>query len=216
MSKTETTARRYPKIGMRNIKTAIATATCALVYFFLDRSPAFACIGAIFGMGSDLEMSKQHGGNRLFGTIIGGLLGILLFRIYLIFQPEGGRSLLLIPLTFIGTVLLILLCQIFWVGGIQPGGVVLCIILFNTPVDSYISYALNRMLDTGVGVVTALAVNSLFPGGFTFRRIEAAYVHVEEGLDDLEELAGEKAAQLEEELETLEEEEVPEQEYDAS
>ena len=102
MSKTERPPRHYPKIGMRNIKTATAAALCALVYYFLDRSPAFACIGAIFGMGSDLEQSKLHGGNRLFGTVIGGLLGIALFRVHLIFYPEGGRTLLLVPLVFIG------------------------------------------------------------------------------------------------------------------
>ncbi|WP_295582682.1 aromatic acid exporter family protein [uncultured Oscillibacter sp.] len=184
MSTPDQPQRSYPKIGMRNIKTAIAAALCALVYFFLDRSPAFACIGAIFGMGSDLETSKLHGGNRLFGTVIGGLLGIALFRVYLIFYPEGGRSLLLVPLVFLGTVLLILLCQIFWVGGVQPGGVVLCILLFNTPVDSYVSYALNRIFDTGIGVVAALFVNSLFPGGFTFRRVEACYLHMEEELEE--------------------------------
>ena len=176
-------ARQYPKIGMRNIKTAIAAALCAFVYYFFDRSPAFACIGAIFGMGSDLEMSKLHGGNRLFGTVIGGLLGMALFRIYLIFYPEGGRSLLQVVLVFIGTILLILLCQLFWVGGVQPGGVVLCILLFNTPVDTYISYALNRIFDTGVGVVAALAVNSLFPGGFTFQRAEEYCANLEKKME---------------------------------
>lgn len=110
-----------PRVGMRNIKTAIAAALCALIYYFLDRSPAFACIGAIFGMGSDLDDSKRHGGNRLFGTVIGGLLGIALFRVYLIFHPQGGHSLLLVPLVFVGTVLLIVLCQIFWVGASSPG-----------------------------------------------------------------------------------------------
>lgn len=40
----------FPKIGMRNVKTALAAALCALVYYFLDRNPTFACIGAIFGM----------------------------------------------------------------------------------------------------------------------------------------------------------------------
>ncbi len=175
MSQTGQFPRRLPKIGMRNIKTALAAALCAFIYYFLDRSPAFACIGAIFGMGSDLENSKLHGGNRLFGTAIGGLLGMALFRIYLIFYPEGGHTLLLVPLVFIGTVALILLCQIFWVGGVQPGGVVLCIILFNTPVESYITYALNRIFDTGIGVIMALGVNSVFPGGFTFRFMERFY-----------------------------------------
>ena len=175
MEKRPTQACHMPRIGMRTVKTAIAAALCALIYYFLERSPAFACIGAIFGMGSDLTDSKRHGGNRLFGTIIGGLLGMALFRIYLIFHPEGGHSLLLVPLMFVGTMLLIVLCQIFWVGGVQPGGVVLCIILFNTPVESYVSYALNRILDAGVGVAAALAVNSLFPGGFTFYTAERFY-----------------------------------------
>jgi len=68
-----------------------------------------------------------------------------------------------VPLVFIGTVVLILLCQRFWVGGVQPGGEVLCILLFNTPVDTYISYALNRIFDTAVGVLLALLVNWLLP-----------------------------------------------------
>lgn len=159
-----------PGIGMRNVKTAIAASLCALIYYFFDRSPAFACIGAIFAMGSDLENSKLHGGNRFFGTMIGGFIGLALFRIYIVFYPEGGRSLLLIPFVFIGTILLIACCQIFWIGGVQPGGVLLCIILFNTPVDTYVAYTLNRIIDTGIGVIFAMVVNSVLPGGITFEK----------------------------------------------
>jgi uncharacterized membrane protein YgaE (UPF0421/DUF939 family) len=65
---------------------------------------------------------------------------------------------------FIGTVILILTSLFFkWPGAIQPGGVVLCIILFNTPVDTYIQYSLNRMLDTAIGVILAIAIEYLFP-----------------------------------------------------
>ena len=154
-----------PSLNVRTIKMALATALCALIYelCFEDRSPAFACIGAIFGMGENLEDSRQHGGNRLFGTIIGGVLGMLLFRVYLMFMPHGGRTLWLVPLMFVGTVLLIILCQIFWEGGVQPGGVVLCILLFNTPVDTYISYAVNRIIDTTAGVLIAWGVSYFFP-----------------------------------------------------
>ena len=154
-----------PHLNVRTIKMALATALCVAIYelCFEDRSPAFACIGAIFGMGENMEDSRLHGGNRLFGTIIGGLLGMLLFRVYLIFMPHGGRTLWLVPIMFVGTVLLMFLCQIFWEGGLQPGGVVLCILLFNTPPETYISYALNRIFDTGVGVVVALFINKYFP-----------------------------------------------------
>ena len=151
-------------IGMRNIKTAIAVLICASAYFLIDRNPTFACIGAVFGMGSDMTTSKLGGGNRLFGTIIGGLLGIVLFRIYITFHPEAGHHPMLLFLVFIGTILLILISQLVkWPGAIQPGSVMLCIILFNTPVETYISYSVNRILDTAVGVIVALAVNYFFP-----------------------------------------------------
>ena len=172
---TKEAAHHLPTIGLRNIKTALAAALCALVYYFFDRSPAFACIGAIFGMGSDLGTSKLHGGNRFFGTLVGGFIGMGLFAIYAALFPDGSNRWFLIPLTFVGVVILIVACQYIWVGGIQPGGVVLCIILFNTPMDTYISYALNRIFDTGVGVLAALLVNSMLPGGFTFPWMERLY-----------------------------------------
>ena len=154
----------FHKIGMRNIKTAIAATLCALLYTPFHRNPTFACIGAIFGMGNDMGHSWLTGGNRLFGTIIGGFIGMTMFRIYIIFHPEGGMYPLMYLCTFVGVILLIIACRFFkWPGGIQPGGVVLCIILFNTPVDTYIAYSLNRMLDTGIGVVVAWMINYIFP-----------------------------------------------------
>ena len=150
-------------VGWRTIKTAVSAMLVAIVYCLIGRNPAFACIGVIFGMGVDMQDSIKNGGNRLFGTLIGGLLGMALFRIYLLVHPDGESSLLLVPLVFVGTVLLIILCQIFWVGGVQPGGVVLCIVLFSTPIETYMSYALNRIFDTAIGVIAALLVNYFLP-----------------------------------------------------
>ena len=151
-------------VGMRNIKTAAAATLCALIYFIIGRNPTFACIGAVFGVGKDLSHSWLNGGNRLFGTIIGGFLGMALFRIYIIFYPQGGFHFLMLPLLFIGVILLILTSQYFnWPGAIHPGGVMLCILLFNQPVDSYVTYSLDRILDTAVGVVVGLLINVLLP-----------------------------------------------------
>ena len=164
-------------IGQRNIKSALAATLCALLYFVIGRNPTFACIGAIFGMGSDMGNSRLNGGNRFFGTIIGGVLGMLLFRLYICFYPQGGYSFLLLVLLFIGVVVLILVSQIFhWPGAVQPGGVVLCIILFNTPVETYISYSIWRMIDTGVGVAIALLINYMLPRERVIRFLEAAHM----------------------------------------
>lgn len=159
-------------VGMRNIKTAAAATLCALIYFIIGRNPTFACIGAVFGVGKDLSHSWLNGGNRLFGTIFGGLLGMGLFSLYIQFYPEGSFRLLMLGLLFVGVVLLILISQFFcWPGAIQPGGVMLCIMLFNQPVESYIPYSLNRIFDTAIGVVVALAINWLLPR----ERIEKFY-----------------------------------------
>ena len=150
-------------VGWRNIKTSVTAMLVAMIYCLIGRNPAFACIGVIFGMGSDMADSIQNGGNRLFGTLIGGLLSIAVFWCYLRVYPQGGHSMLLAVMLGIATVILILLCQYFWPGGVQPGGVVLCIVLFSTPIEIYVSYALNRILDTAIGVIVALLVNYFLP-----------------------------------------------------
>lgn len=152
-----------PGLGLRSMKTALAAVLTALLYAFLPNSnPTFACIGAIFGMGADMEDSRRNGGNRFFGTIIGGFIGLGLYWLEHRIFPEGNYWLRL-PLVFLGIVIMITVCVLFrWPGGVQPGGVVLCIILFNTPAH-HIDYAINRMIDTGVGVVISLLVNYLLP-----------------------------------------------------
>lgn len=150
-----------PGLGLRSIKTALAAMLAAFIYLFIPgHNPTFACIGTIVGMGTDMETSRQSAGNRFFGTVIGGVVGIALYWTeYLIF-PQGNDWIRL-PLVFVGIIVLVsvsVLCR--WPGGVQAGGVVLCIILFDTPAR-HLDYAVWRAVDTGVGVVLALAINSL-------------------------------------------------------
>lgn len=97
-------------IGWRTIKTAVAATLVAMVYCAVGRNPAFACIGVIFGIGSDMKDSIKNGGNRLFGTLIGGLLSIAVFRLYLIFFPHGDHTVWLALFLGLGIVALIQLC----------------------------------------------------------------------------------------------------------
>ena len=150
-----------PGLGLRSIKTALSVAILALIYLPFNANPTFACIGVIFGMGSDMDNSKKSGGNRLIGTIIGGFLAMCLFWIEHSFFAEGNYY-VRVALTFVGIILLVCSSVIFkWPGAVQPGGVVLCIILFNTP-SNHIAYAFGRMFDTAVGVIFALTVNAYF------------------------------------------------------
>lgn len=176
-------------VGQRSIKTAAAATLCALPYLIVGADPSFACIGAIFGLGSDMPMSKLNGGNRFFGTVIGGFIGILLYRMYLLLVPTGVRTLWQLLFLFAGIVVLILCCQLFkWPGGIQPGGVVLCIVMFQKDPSIYLEYSIFRMIDTGVGVACALFVNWYFTRERVERMLTALHLphHAEAGVSPAE------------------------------
>ena len=78
-------------VGWRTIKTAVSAMLVAIVYCLIGRNPAFACIGAIFGMGGSYEQSRLHGGNRFFGTLVGGFIGMGLFGFYMHLFPDGSH-----------------------------------------------------------------------------------------------------------------------------
>ena len=151
---------------MRNLKTAIAATLCALIYAIVDRNPTFACMSAVFAMNTNLKSSFKTGGNRLFGTIIGGFTGMLFFYLFkqcpLLFPCSKlfSESIFL----FTGIIVMILISQFFGVNdSIPSGSVVFYIVMLLTPDQDYITYPLNRMLDTGIGVMMSILVNIALP-----------------------------------------------------
>ena len=70
------------RIGLRNIKTALAVAICMVIFQVIGRENAFyACIAAVICMKDTVSSSFTMGKNRLIGTIIGGLFGICVIYI---------------------------------------------------------------------------------------------------------------------------------------
>lgn len=153
---------RIPGLGQRSVKTALA-GIAGSADLCVCRTESYICLYRVQSLhGKCLDNSWLNGGNRLIGTIIGGFLGIGLFWVEHQLFP-GGNYFFRLPILFLGIVILVAVSvQFRWPGAVQPGGVVLCIILFNTPAH-HIAYALDRMLDTGIGVVAALAVNLILP-----------------------------------------------------
>lgn len=150
--------RNFPKIGMRSVKTALSATLCAILYILIDRNATFACIGAVFGMDTAGCSPWRSGGNRLAGTVIGGFLGMGLFYLQ---QHVGGKAFQILLLMG-GVILLIYISQLLGCpGAIQGGAVVFFIVMLNTPVDQYVTYALNRMIDTAVGVCVSVGINVL-------------------------------------------------------
>lgn len=67
-----------PKIGLRTLKTSLAVGISMLTVDLLNlHSPLFAGIGAISSMQSSVSESLKSGKNRMLGTIVGAVVGII-------------------------------------------------------------------------------------------------------------------------------------------
>lgn len=149
-----------PRPGLRNIKTAIAIILCVLLYQYLDRNGVIlAAIAALICMQNSLEKSVQEGKHRMIGTTLGGILGV--FFVYCPFLKVN--YFIWIFLVFVGIVLLIHYFNLFRIqDSIIIGVIVFLIIVLEAEGSGYVSpllYAMNRILDTFIGIIFATGVN---------------------------------------------------------
>lgn len=148
-----------PKIGMRNIKTGVSVFICLLLFEIFNRENAFyACIAAVICMQSTVDNTKKLGLNRIGGTILGGLFGLLFLLIgNNIFVTD--MFLFLIP---IGIIIIIETCLILN----KPAAISISCVVFLSLLtthkvgDDQVMYAFNRVIDTSIGIVVTFIVNS--------------------------------------------------------
>ena len=152
-----------PKIGGRTFKTLMSVTLIAMIYSIIDRNACFACIGAVFGLGSTMKGGIMSGGNRFIGTFAGGMVALPFYWLYhhtSINFPEWAY----LP---IGIFLLIYISQVLNIqGGIQPGAVIFFVTIYTVAESTYISYVIARIIDTGIGVAFSLLINHLWPSPY--------------------------------------------------
>lgn len=144
---------RFTKgFGMRTIKTGIAVSLCILVANVIDmKFPFYAAIAAAICMQSTVFDTMTTGFHRMLGTFVGAIVGLT----FVYFYPMN------FVLCGIGIILVIYLCNLFKITkSISISCIVFIAIMTQTDVDNYhIIYGLNRLLDTLIGIVIAVAVN---------------------------------------------------------
>lgn len=153
------------KIGLRTIKTVISVFLC----FFIDNyrhdsTPFYAAIASILCTQPDMENSLSIAKSREISTIIGGMSGMLfltLERRFTSIYPELFRelvlSLMLIPLIYLSLLLkqkngTALICVVF-----------LCVTITHERDTNPLYFAWNRIVDTSLGIMVSLIVNSIPP-----------------------------------------------------
>lgn len=148
-----------PRADGRMFSILLSVSLVVGIYSLWGRNPCFACIGAVFGMGSVLQGGLHSGGNRFIGTVLGGLLVIPFYWLYHLSPWPVPRFFYLI----LGLFLVLYVGAMFGAhSAIQPGTVVYFVVLYTVPPDRYITYTTDRILDTGLGVLCSLGLSALW------------------------------------------------------
>ena len=152
---------KFKKPGLRIVKTFIAVLLAMLISSFRpgEGLPFYSAIAAIICLKSDVEGSRDIGINRIIGTILGGLCGL----IYLLIVPANYLP-RFVELIFIS----LIASTIIWVMAMagKPKAVSIMAIVFLSITINHgnegnlpFLFAFNRTFDTMVGVIMAIIVN---------------------------------------------------------
>ena len=155
-----------PHLGQRIVKTTIAVFLCLLVCYLLGYRgadmPSEACITAIICMQPFVSDTRQYAVNRLIGTLIGSVWGLLLLLLLTALPSAGDHLTLLYLMMAVGTMLSIYTAVLL--GKSDTSGlaaiVFLCIVISFPDIEQPLRQTLLRIGDVFLGTAIAIAVNT--------------------------------------------------------
>lgn len=141
-----------PHIGSRNIKTALSVLVC-LVFW---PNSLFAAIAAVICVQDTVENSLNIGINRLVGTLLGGILGVIFLYI-----TNGLHLQNVLPLVVsIGVSLIIYICNLIKKpSACSISSITLMSILVSQSYNDPLVYSIQRTIETAFGVIVAILIN---------------------------------------------------------
>lgn len=152
------------RLGLRGFKTALAVLACLLIAHFLKPDSAFmSTTAAIICLQSSYTKTLHVGIQRLLGTLLGGFCGFVILNLLRYIGTENDTLyLVIIPICLLGV---IYLCNVIE----RQDALVICSIVFLSIVLNFdgnivntVSYVSNRMLDTSLGVISAMCIDKFF------------------------------------------------------
>jgi len=141
-----------PHIGSRNIKTALAVFICLILW----PNSLFAAIAAVICVQSTVENSLKIGINRLIGTLLGGIIALILLYVVNYLNLEK-----LLPLIVAcGVSLDIYICNLIKKpSACSISSITLMAILLSHSSNDSLNYAFYRTVETAFGVIVAILIN---------------------------------------------------------
>lgn len=151
-----------PRVGLRMIKTSLAVCICFLIYYLRGEEgvPVFSTIAAIICMQPQVENSRQAAFNRIVGTLVGAIFAILI--VYLVREiPWYYRLFRYVVISFTIIPVMYVTVLLKKTGATALSGIVLLSICLSNAGQPPIVDAVNRSVETIIGILVSLGVNSL-------------------------------------------------------
>lgn len=149
-------------IGLRTIKTVVVVFLSLCLAYVRQgfANPLYIAIAAILCIQPTLESSRKAGTNRLIGTLVGGFWGIAVFLVNLYLIADWH---IIAKYAFISVAIIPLIYSLIYIK--RPTTVatsaVVYLIITVSPVGNMTNFQFvyNRLLDTFMGFLIAIAVN---------------------------------------------------------
>lgn len=151
---------KLPKIGLRMIKTVISVYICFIIAYIRGTSAFYSAIASVVSLQTGINDSLKAGINRITGTLIGGIFGIIFITIlsYTQIQVKG--------LLYYTLVAILTLPLIYLVVFLNKSSAVFitCVVFFSIVINRSetvdpVMFGLGRMIETFIGIVVSWAVN---------------------------------------------------------
>lgn len=155
---------RRLRVGMRIIKTVVAVLVCGVLGWLRDQSAFYSMIAAVICLQNSAGKTIESSVNRVIGTLVGGVIGVAVVYLmdvcgilYIELARYAVIAVVLIPIIEI-TLLMkkpaisAFACVVF-----------LCVAVNHSVDDTPALFALNRMLETLIGVGVACGVDLALP-----------------------------------------------------
>lgn len=152
-----------PRIGKRILKSAFAVFLCFIINMLRNQEGVvfYSCIAAVLCIQQDVQHTKKVGLNRVVGTFIGGLFGMLflLIKEYASIQNDFILhcliSIMIIPIIYVTVIF-----------KKTSASYISCVVFMSITITHSMDrnpflFAINRMLDTLIGIGVAYFVNKM-------------------------------------------------------
>ncbi len=175
------------RLGMRTFKTALSVVLCVLLFHVLGRdNPLIATIAAVVSLRQDMTSTVSIGKERILGNTVGSVAAMIYLLVQHFFPQTLFLQLVLLPILV--ALVVILQDGIDNNSGIITGIATFILISLSTPQGESVIVALDRILDTFIGVGVAIFLNTVIkpPKMEEQREIENDLAKLKEQEQDLQ------------------------------